>query len=47
MSSNSLEQLKAAGTTVVTDTGEFECEYLILTGTQLTDVTMVGHVTTW
>lgn len=27
MSSNSLEQLKATGTVVVTDTGEFECMY--------------------
>lgn len=28
MSSNSLEQLKATGTVVVTDTGEFECMYI-------------------
>lgn len=27
MSNNSLAQLKATGTVVVTDTGEFECEY--------------------
>lgn len=29
MSSNSLEQLKATGTVVVTDTGEFECKSII------------------
>lgn len=30
MSSNSLEQLKATGTVVVTDTGEFECMYIFI-----------------